>query len=128
MKSKTFKRAHPRFDVSHCEKLGGSITTGTQELPLATLGKGGCGFYSALPVAELAPPREVICTVYLTNNSGFEETHILMGNMLYITPSNSVSGAQFYYGVRFYEEDQDKLNTALIKLQELADRGEIQQV
>jgi hypothetical protein len=79
-------------------------------------------------MTEFAPPREVVCTVFTTGSGGYEESHILMGNMVYITTANSSSGAQFYYGVKFYEEDQKKLEKAISRLQQLADRGEVQQV
>lgn len=110
--------------MSHCEVLGGHITEADHQLRLSTLGGGGCGFYSPDALTAFAPPKEILCSVFTVNHSGYDESHILQGNVVYVAP---VGGA-FYYGVRFFEEDQVKLKAAISHLEKLAKKGEIQQV
>ncbi|TVQ78111.1 MAG: hypothetical protein EA369_07600 [Bradymonadales bacterium] len=122
------QREFQRYDVSHCFVLGGEISEYPQQLRMTTLGQGGCGFFSTEALPEIAPPREVACSIFSVNSEGYEESHILMGNVLYITPSNSTAGVSFYYGVKFFEEDRRKLKRLISKLERLAQKGELQRV
>jgi len=122
------QRQFERYDVSHSDFFGGYLTESDHHLKLATIGKGGCGFFSSSLNPDLAPPKEIVCSLYTTGKEGYEDSMVLMGNLVYITPKNSQGGGHFYYGVQFFEEDRAKLDKAISRLEELARKGEVQRV
>lgn len=123
-------RQFDRFDVSHCEYLGGRIAEAETSLRLSCIGLGGCSFYTAQPDIELVPPKEVVCSFFARSEGelpfGTEFTsQFVVGNLIYLSPANSSAGLSFQYGIKFHQEDRKKMTAIISCLEGLAERGEL---
>lgn len=120
------KRKYKRYDISHSQRFGGTLTQAGSELKLATIGLGGCGFYSDTLDPELAPPSEIICSIFATDETGLNQSEFVVGNVIYTRPANSTTGQPaFHYGVCFHQEEQEKIGRMIGQLEDLAESGEV---
>jgi hypothetical protein len=125
-------RRHPRFDVSHASQYGGSLQGSSVKMRLSSLSLGGCAFYGESPfnqqatTLELAPPQEVICDLFEVDPKTEKPVfHRVKGNLIYILPVNQLSGGVYVYGVKFFEEEKQKLEAMITHLKHLASLGRI---
>lgn len=123
-------RQFERFDVSHCELLGGRIAEAESNLQLSCIGLGGCSFYTSQPDLELVPPKEVVCTFFARSEGepslgGEFASQFVVGNLIYLSPANSTAGLSFQYGIKFHQEDRKKMTAIISCLEGLAKRGEL---
>jgi hypothetical protein len=121
-----FIRKFPRYDVSHASELGGTISESPVRLRLASLSFGGCGFFGSPPSDEFWPPKEVMCSIFCPGRDrAFQESRLLLGNLIYIRPVNTVVSASYFYGVKFHDEDRFKVRDLLDRLENLVKSGQI---
>ncbi len=124
-----FARKFPRYDVSHAAELGGTISESPVRLRLASLSFGGCGFYGSSPEEEFWPPKEVMCSIFCPGKERvFQESRLLVGNLIYIRPINTVATTSYFYGVKFHDEDRFKVRDLLERLENLAKSGQIDRI
>lgn len=124
-----FIRRFQRYDVSHAAELGGSVSETPLRLRLATLSFGGCGFYGSAPRDEFWPPKEVVCSIFCPGRDRvFEESRLLLGNLIYIRPINTAEISSYFYGVKFHDEDRFKIKDLLERLEKLAKSGQIDRI
>jgi len=117
------QRRYLRYDVSHCGMVGGSIPESDGGVHLASLSKGGCAFFAHEADPNLVPPREVICSFFSTEGDEIKDSQFIIGNLIYLKPANFSAGLGFQYGVRFHDEDRQKIEPIIQHLELLAGQG-----
>ncbi|PIR23663.1 MAG: hypothetical protein COV44_01705 [Deltaproteobacteria bacterium CG11_big_fil_rev_8_21_14_0_20_45_16] len=121
-------RQFPRFEVSHCESVGGVMPEASSSFQLSTLGLGGCAFLSTSGETGFVPPKEVLCSIYSSDESGVNDAQFVVGNLIYLRPISLGTLAGFQYGVKFHHEERAKLRGILEHLEALADQGVVLRV
>lgn len=125
-KTSAKNRQFTRFNLAHSPQFGGSISESPVRLRLASLSLGGCGFYGGAPSDDFYPPKEVICSIFESSSEqAFKESHLLVGNLIYLKPTNQGSGDAYYYGVKFHEQDRQKIQELISKMENLAKSGHL---
>jgi hypothetical protein len=119
------RRKFQRYDVSHSLELGGSIPEASSLLRLATIGLGGCGFFSEDVDPGLVPPKEIVCSFFATGEAGYERSEYVVGNIVYMRPANFSTGSAFHYGIKFHQEEINKIQPFIKGLEKLAEKGEL---
>lgn len=117
------ERQFTRYNVSHSELVGGSISEAGTSLRMISLSKGGCGFVSTDLVEDFAPPKEVVCSIYEKDGLEYRSSELLLGNLVYIRPTN---GSIFTYGVRFHENERKKIEAFVKRLEALSQSGKLE--
>jgi len=116
-------RQFQRFEVSHCDSIGGLVPAANSSLQLSTLGMGGCAFLSTSGEPGFVPPKEVLCSIFSADSTGVSEAQFVVGNLIYLRPISLGNLAGFQYGVKFHHEERIKLRGIVEKLEDLADQG-----
>lgn len=122
------ERKFKRYDVAHCLEVGGQMSDSPVEMRLATLSRGGCAFFASTTSLRFRPPKEIICTFFSTNeNNEFVQSEVVVGHLIYLIPINRENGrVDYYYGIKFLEEDQAKLDGIVSILEDLEAEGVVQ--
>ncbi len=103
-------RQFERFNLAHSYALSGRIAESPVDLRLASLSLGGCGFFGDAPKEGFWPPREVKCSIL---SPQVKTADFVTGNLIYIHPINALPGESYFYGVRFHDDEREKLREVI---------------
>lgn len=120
------RRKYRRYDVSDARWVGGKVVQVDYPMHLTSLSFGGCGFVSGSLDSDLVPPKEIVCRLVIRDQDTDQEViEQIVGNLVYLRPNVGSSVSTYHYGVKFHEEDRQKVSRVINRLELLARSGEV---
>ena len=117
------RRKFPRYDISPIPSVKAILHEGKVVTRLGTIGMGGCGFWAETKDETLEMGQDVSCSISF---DGILPKSILVeGKIQYCKTDTFEEKMQFYYGIEFMGDFQEKLAPIIRHLERLEKLGRV---